>query len=66
MGYYTQEQSVGLKPIVVTLSIIAMIGFGLMYFYYGKVSVVGDTPATSANPAPVAAPTQAPVASHHV
>lgn len=35
MGYYEGEKSVGLGPIVVALSLVAMVGFACLYFLFG-------------------------------
>jgi hypothetical protein len=51
MGYYEGEKSVGLAPIVLALSVVAMIGFGLLYFMVGR-----QTQASS--PAEMSAPAQ--------
>lgn len=36
MGHYEQEKSIGLKPIVITVGLIASLGFGALYYFYGK------------------------------
>ncbi|HEY9719952.1 MAG TPA: hypothetical protein V6C69_20910 [Trichormus sp.] len=49
MGYYHGEKSLGLGPILITLSLVAVMGFGVMYYAYGR-SV--DTTATGAQALP--------------
>ena len=42
MGYYHGEKSLGLGPILITLSLVAVMGFGLMYYAFGR--TVDSTP----------------------
>jgi len=36
MGYYEGEKSVGLAPILITLSVVTMLGFAMLYFMCGR------------------------------
>jgi hypothetical protein len=36
MGYYEGEKSVGLGPIVIAISLVAMLGFASLYFMFGR------------------------------
>lgn len=38
MGYYEGEKSIGLGPIVIALSVVAITGFGLMYTMFGHLA----------------------------
>jgi hypothetical protein len=55
MGYYAGEKSVGLGPIVLAICVVAMLGFGLLYFMCGhQASDADGLHSTSAAPQPAA------------
>ena len=65
MGYYEGEKSIGLMPILLTLSVVTMIGFGLLYFVFGRdLQPAGSQDMSTVNgsaSAPAAKPTAQPV-----
>jgi len=36
MGYYEGEKSLGLGPILLALSLVTVVGFGLLYYMCGR------------------------------
>jgi hypothetical protein len=72
MGYYHGEKSLGLGPILITLSLVAVMGFGLMYYAFGRTVDSTSTgaqalPTESVQPVtPSAQPAMAAKAHNHV
>lgn len=57
MGYYHGEKSLGLGPILIALSLVAVMSFALLYYSCGRTidTNTPTTPSAGSLPAPVPA-----------